>query len=96
MPLKLTRTVQQAIVVHPKDDPDKCLTIRVMDIVPNAVCLGLMGDGTYITITYIEPGDMMEFHVNIDDTDPSRGAEGSGSACYCEGLAGFSFPLFEE
>ena len=44
MPLKLTRTVQQAIVVHPKDDPDKCLTIRVMDIVPNAVCLGLMGD----------------------------------------------------
>ena len=44
MPLKLTRTVQQAILVHPKDDPDKCLTIRVMDIVPNAVCLGLMGD----------------------------------------------------
>ena len=44
MPLKLTRTVQQAIVAHPIDDPDKCLTIRVMDIVPNAVCLGLMGD----------------------------------------------------
>ena len=44
MPLKLTRTVQQAIVVHPKDDPDKCLTIRVMDIVPNAVCIGLAGD----------------------------------------------------
>lgn len=44
MPLKLTRTVQQAIVAHPKDEPDKCLTIRVMDVVPNAVCLGLMGD----------------------------------------------------
>ena len=44
MPLKLTRTVQQAIVVHPKDDPEKFLMIRVMDIVPNAVCHGLMGD----------------------------------------------------
>ena len=42
--LKLTRNVQQAIVAHPKDDPDKCLTIRVMDIVPNAVCIGLAGE----------------------------------------------------
>ena len=44
MPLKLTRSVQQAIVDHPKDDPDKCQTIRVMDNVPKAVCLGLMGE----------------------------------------------------
>jgi hypothetical protein len=61
-----------------------------------AVGLGLAGDGTYITVTYLEPGDMFDFNVNIDDTDPSRGAEGSGTACYCEGLAGFAFPLFEE
>jgi hypothetical protein len=60
-----------------------------------AVGLSLMGDDTYMTVMYLEPGDTFEFHVNIDDTDPSRGAEGSGSACYCEGLAGFAFPLFE-
>jgi|TARA_B100001971_G_C18237714_1_gene568523 sRNA-binding carbon storage regulator CsrA len=43
--LKLTRKVQQAIVVHPRGAPDTTLTLRVMDIVPNAVCLGLVGDG---------------------------------------------------
>jgi|TARA_B100001971_G_scaffold93856_1_gene86658 sRNA-binding carbon storage regulator CsrA len=45
MMLKLTRKVQQAIVVHPRGAPDDALTLRVVDIVPNAVCLGLAGDG---------------------------------------------------
>tara|TARA_Y100000310_G_C20274027_1_gene619379 strand:- start:30 stop:194 length:165 start_codon:yes stop_codon:yes gene_type:complete len=31
--------------VHPRGAPDSALTLRVVDIVPNAVCLGLAGDG---------------------------------------------------
>ena len=43
--LKITRKVQQAVVVHPRGKPDEALTMRVVDIVPNAVCIGLAGDG---------------------------------------------------
>jgi sRNA-binding carbon storage regulator CsrA len=43
--LKLTRKVQQAVVVHPRGKPDEALTMRVVDIVPNAVCIGYAGDG---------------------------------------------------
>ena len=43
--LKLTRKIQQAIVVHPRGVPEEALTLRVVDIVPNAVCLGMAGDG---------------------------------------------------
>jgi len=43
--LKLTRKVQQAVVVHPRGEPDNCLTMRVVDIVPNAVCIGYDGSG---------------------------------------------------
>ena len=43
--LKLTRKVQQAVVVHPRGKPDEALTMRVVDIVPNAVCIGFAGDG---------------------------------------------------
>ena len=43
--LKLTRKVQQAVVVHPRGNPDDALTMRVVDIVPNAVCIGYEGDG---------------------------------------------------
>jgi sRNA-binding carbon storage regulator CsrA len=43
--LKLTRKIQQAIVVHPRGIPEEALTLRVVDIVPNAVCLGIAGDG---------------------------------------------------
>jgi hypothetical protein len=32
-------------VVHPRGKPDEALTMRVVDIVPNAVCIGLAGDG---------------------------------------------------
>ncbi len=42
--LKLTRKVQQAVVIHPRGNPEKALTMRVMDIVPNAVCIGYAGD----------------------------------------------------
>ena len=43
--LKLTRKVQQAVVIHPRGKPDESLTMRVVDIVPNAVCIGYAGDG---------------------------------------------------
>ena len=43
--LKITRKVQQAVVVHPRGKPDESLTMRVVDIVPNAVCIGYAGDG---------------------------------------------------
>ena len=43
--LKLTRKVQQAVVIHPRSKPDESLTMRVVDIVPNAVCIGYAGDG---------------------------------------------------
>ena len=43
--LKLTRKVQQAVVVPPRGNPDDALTMRVVDIVPNAVCIGYEGDG---------------------------------------------------
>ena len=43
--LKLTRKVQQAVVVHPRGKPDEALTMRIVDIVPNAVCIGYDGDG---------------------------------------------------
>ena len=43
--LKLTRKVQQAVVIHPRGKPDESLTMRVVDIVPNAVCIDLAGDG---------------------------------------------------
>ena len=43
--LKITRKVQQAVVIHPRGKPDESLTMRVVDIVPNAVCIGYAGDG---------------------------------------------------
>ena len=43
--LKITRKIQQAVVIHPRGKPDEALTMRVVDIVPNAVCIGLAGDG---------------------------------------------------
>ena len=41
--LKLTRKNQQAVVVHPRGNPDNALVMRVVDIVPNAVLMGFDG-----------------------------------------------------
>ena len=43
--LKITRKIQQAVVIHPRGKPDEALTMRVVEIVPNAVCIGYAGDG---------------------------------------------------
>ena len=44
MTLRLTRKVQQGVVVNPKGQKDKPLVIRVLDLVPNTVGLGFDGD----------------------------------------------------
>ena len=56
--------------------------------------IGLGGDESWMIIGVIEPGGMLEYTVNLDeDFDVSRGAEGSGNACYCTAAEGLSFPL---
>jgi len=42
--LRLTRKVQQGVVINLKGKRDKPLVIRVLDIVPNTVGLGFDGD----------------------------------------------------
>ena len=44
MTLRLTRKVQQGVVINLKGKRDKPLVIRVLDIVPNTVGLGFDGD----------------------------------------------------
>ena len=64
----------------------------------SGVDFGMAGADSTFTVGYLEPGEVLEFSLNIDasDSDPSRGVEGSGTACYCPGLDGFSFPVFGE
>jgi sRNA-binding carbon storage regulator CsrA len=42
--LRLTRKVQQGVVINLKGKRDKPLVIRVLDLVPNTVGLGFDGD----------------------------------------------------
>ncbi len=42
--LRLSRKVQQGIVVNPIGQKDKPLVIRVLDMVPNGVGLGFEGE----------------------------------------------------
>ena len=44
MTLRLTRKVQQGVVINPRGQKDKPLVIRVLDIVPNSVGLGFDGE----------------------------------------------------
>lgn len=43
--LRLSRKVQQGIVIYPDGEKDKPLVIRVLDLVPNTVGLGFEGKG---------------------------------------------------
>ena len=56
MTLRLTRKVQQGIVVNPKGQKDKPLVIRVLDLVPITVGLGFDGDHYEIARSEIYKG----------------------------------------
>ena len=43
--LKLKRNVQQSVVIHPKGDPENCITVTVFDTAPGSVGLGFEGEG---------------------------------------------------
>ena len=56
MTLKLTRKVQQGVVINPRGQKEKPLVIRVMDIVPNSVGLGFDGEDYEVVRTEIYNG----------------------------------------
>jgi sRNA-binding carbon storage regulator CsrA len=56
MTLRLTRKVQQGVVINLKGKRDKPLVIRVLDIVPNTVGLGFDGDDYEVVRTEIYKG----------------------------------------
>ena len=64
MTLRLTRKVQQGVVINPKGQPDKPLVIRVLDMVPNTVGLGFDGEDYEVVRTEIYKGGI--------DTDDNR------------------------
>ncbi len=65
MTLRLTRKVQQAVVVNPKGQKNKPLVIRVLDMVPNTVGLGFDGEDYEVVRTEIYNG-------GIDTNDKFR------------------------
>jgi len=56
MTLRLTRKVQQGVVVNPKGQKEKTLVIRVLDMVPNTVGLGFDGEDYEVVRTEIYKG----------------------------------------
>ena len=64
MTLRLTRKVQQGVVINPKGQKEKPLVIRVLDMVPNTVGLGFDGDDYEGIRTEIYKGGI--------DTDDNR------------------------
>ena len=56
MTLKLTRKVQQGVVVNPRGQKEKPLVIRVLDLVPNSVGLGFDGEDYEVVRTEIYNG----------------------------------------
>jgi hypothetical protein len=65
MTLRLTRKVQQGVVVNPKGQKNKPLVIRVLDMVPNTVGLGFDGEDYEVVRTEIYNG-------GIDTNDKFR------------------------
>jgi hypothetical protein len=54
----------------------------------------MTGSASWFDVMGLEPGGILFYMLNIDEADdPSRGAEGSGDACYCTGLEEFTFPV---
>lgn len=53
MTLRLTRKVQQGVVINLKGQKEKPLVIRVLDMVPNTVGLGFDGDDYEVVRTEI-------------------------------------------
>jgi hypothetical protein len=64
MTLRLTRKVQQGVVVSPKEQPEQRMVIRVLDMVGNTVGLGFDGDDYEVVRTEIYKGGI--------DTDDNR------------------------
>jgi sRNA-binding carbon storage regulator CsrA len=64
MTLRLTRKVQQGVVINPKGQKEKPLVIRVLDMVPNTVGLGFDGEDYEVVRTEIYKGGI--------DTDDNR------------------------
>ena len=64
MTLRLTRKVQQGVVINPKGQKEKTLVIRVLDMVPNTVGLGFDGEDYEVVRTEIYKGGI--------DTDDIR------------------------
>ena len=56
MTLRLTRKVQQGVVINPRGQKDKPLVIRVLDIVPNSVGLGFDGEDYEVVRSEIYKG----------------------------------------
>jgi hypothetical protein len=56
MTLRLTRKVQQGVVVNLKEQPQKRLVIRCLDMVGNTVGLGFDGDDYEVVRTEIYKG----------------------------------------
>ena len=57
MTLRLTRKVQQGVVINPRGQKDKPLVIRVLDVVPNSVGLGFDGEDYEVVRSEIYKGE---------------------------------------
>ena len=68
MTLRLTRKVQQGVVINLKGKRDKPLVIRVFDIVPNTVGLGFDGDDYEVVRAEIYKGGIDTY----DETSNSK------------------------
>jgi sRNA-binding carbon storage regulator CsrA len=68
MTLRLTRKVQQGVVINLKGKRDKPLVIRVLDIVPNTVGLGFDGDDYEVVRAEIYKGGIDTY----DETSNSK------------------------
>jgi sRNA-binding carbon storage regulator CsrA len=66
--LRLTRKVQQGVVINLKGKRDKPLVIRVLDIVPNTVGLGFDGDDYEVVRAEIYKGGIDTY----DETSNSK------------------------
>jgi hypothetical protein len=75
-----------------EDDPDVSASAYVI-FEGSGSELPLDGSGGTILVDEFELGGLFTGRVNLDSTDPSEGAEGNFSACYCEDMSDFSLPI---